>query len=120
MTPEEIEQAKKDGAEVKVLPKEVTVNGLPDLVQQLDKMLETNRKGQAVMLAAIQQLTQVIQNKQMTSDTDLSELVEAVKGLQHKTESSYAPVEWELIFERDNRNMLKSGMRFRPVTVTLN
>lgn len=113
LTPEQIAAAKKRGAESSVLPKQVHVDGLPALVDQLQNMIAANKKSQMVLLAAIQQLTETIREKEVSTGTDLSGLIKAVEGL--KGDVQRRPDEWELTFERDNRYMIKSGLRFTAI-----
>lgn len=119
LTSSETDAAQGRGADSRVIPKEVKVEGLPELVAELKSMVESNRKSQVVMLAAIQQLTETIRDKQVKSGTDLAPLIKAVQALKTETELQYIPIEWELTFERDHRNLFKSGMRFTPIMPTM-
>ena len=122
LTPTQIAAAKQRGAESTIIPKEVKVEGLPELVAELKSMVESNKKSQVVMLSAIRQLTETIRVKEVESGADLQPLIDAVKALHTETEDYYMPMEWELTFDRDQRSLMKSGIRFKavPPTRTLN
>jgi hypothetical protein len=109
---------REGGASVSHEKREVSVDGLSLLVEQMRRVAEANetiaRKRNDDLLAAVTRLTEVIQAKE-SKDVDLKPLVEAVGGLKQTVEvQPHGPVTYRLDVERDQRQLLTSAT-FTPV-----
>ena len=107
----EIKAAKARGAATVIIPKVIEVPGLQSLVDQLSSMIVANQRAQVVVLAALNELTDVIKNKELKG-TDVTKLTAAVSQL--KTEHC-EPCDYQIDFERDNKGSMKTGVRFSVV-----
>jgi len=110
LTPAQIRAAQARGASSQVIPKQVEVSGLIGLAEQFKMVLASNHQSNDEVLDAIRSLTAVIASKE-SKDLNIGQLVEAVLSLKHDRQ----PLDIEMTFERDHRNMLKSPFRFTEV-----
>ena len=110
---EELKKARARGAQIETLAKKVEVSGLEGLVQQLQSMLaqqqEMQLKQTAMMAAAIDRMVDAINEKEVRNETDLSELVTAVTKLKPEPITPVIPYDYQLVFERDQRGLMKEG-----------
>ena len=115
LSPEEVKAAQARGAGTVIIPKVIEVPGLQSLVDQLQAATTANTRSQTVILAALNELTDTIKNKELKG-TDMTELVKAVTNLKHEYEQPECAVDdWELTVVRDQRGMLATGTRFSAV-----
>lgn len=114
-----LQAAKERGAKTTVVPKQVQINGLNSLVDQLKSIIEGQQKTQLMVAESLNNIAQVIADKQISNEMDLSELVEAVSSLKQDLQQP-EHVPWTIDFDRDQRGLFKSGIRLIPDKPTLN
>lgn len=119
LNPEQVAAARRRGADTDIVKKEVTVEGLHELVDQLKAMIDSQKKSSAVVLTAIQQLVVVIGNKEFKG-TNVTELVSAVKSLKSDYDHPQVMYDWDLEIERDSQRHLMKKVRFVAVPRVLN
>tara|TARA_R110000744_G_scaffold85683_11_gene167442 strand:+ start:2060 stop:2392 length:333 start_codon:yes stop_codon:yes gene_type:complete len=106
LTPAQIKAAQARGASTSIVPKHVSVAGMDKLAAELQRV----STGNAEVLSTIERLISVIANKE-SKDLDGAGIIEALMSLKHERQ----PLDIEMTFERDNRSMLKSGIRFKEM-----
>ncbi len=123
MLDEKLKEALNRGADISRIAKLVEVSGLSDLVAQLAKITaaqqeaHTNQTEQ--LIKAIDRLVDTVSKMDVSVENHI-DITEAVESLRQDAVVFPDPVEWEILFERDQRNLMKSGIRLKPVPRMLN
>ena len=110
LTPAQIKAAQARGASTSIVPKHVSVAGMDKLAAELQRVSMANINSNAEVLSTIERLISVIANKE-SKDLDGAGIIEALMSLKHERQ----PLDIEMTFERDNRSMLKSCIRFKEM-----
>jgi len=120
-----LEHAIKSGADIKALPKLVEVNGLADIVAKLETIATMQREALTdqykLLISAIDRLVEIITEKEIINEgTDLTELIATISALKQEVIIQPEPYDWDITFERDNRSLMKSGIKLRALPRMLN
>jgi len=106
----------------KVSSKKPTQSELGVLVKELQANALAQKESQAEIAAAIKQLSDIVLLA-TKEGFDVSEIVNAIKGLKDKVEAknkSSAPLDYEINFERDKYGLMKTGIKLNAVSRRLN
>jgi hypothetical protein len=104
---DKVELAKLRGATTTVVPRQVEMAGLID---QLRAMSEAHTRSQALLTETLNQMIRTIESKDLPA-TDVSMLTEAVLLLRPDP----IPLDWTVDFERDQRSLMKTGIKLSAV-----
>ena len=92
------------GAEIAPIPKRVTLDGLPEVVEQLRMMAESQQRSQQILIESINGIVDAIQNKDLKS-TDIAPLVAAVRSLKQDVVTK-SNTDYQMSGKRDERTGL--------------
>jgi len=102
--------------------KTVKIDGFKQLVDELKSITLAQEKSNASLSKSLNQLSQVILTAS-DSGVDLDSVVKAIDSLKEKlTEKNmpHLPSDYEIHFERDKFNLMKSGIKLTSVQRKLN
>lgn len=102
------------GATVTPIPKHMVVDGLVEMVEQLRQTVQLQ-----------QQLTERIVDTMASTgvqSSDMAALTQAIRSIKPEIivpeqQQQQQQTDWDVSFERDQRGLMKSGVRFSRVIV---
>lgn len=107
---EKIDRALARGGDVKVVPKEVNVEGLYEISKQLMAMGVSQELTSNALIDSLNQITAVIKEKELHQG-DMHEVLSAIRQL--KIQAIHNQSDYVVEFERNSKGQIKSGLQFK-------
>lgn len=110
-----LSQYKEVGAKITPIPKLVNVPGLVEMVDQLSKVVAMQQQLTSQIID-----TMAFQGVQSTDIAALTKAIQAIKpsvNVATPEREPEEPYDWEVSFDRDQRGLMKSGIKFSKVHI---